>query len=240
MADDKDLPAVLGAHQERPCLIALGKDAQCTAVVDILPAHGGVAAVGGIEHLIKAAHQRVGGPDDPVLEHAEHLGRQQLLADAVVVVQARLRTPADMQGGIDVRLAEIHDLAQLRPVIHLLKVHGLHRSAGDDHAVVAVMLHLVKGLIKGLQMGRGDVRCLMAHRLQQGHVHLQRRVGQQPGDLGLGGDLGGHQVQDQDLQRADMLGRCPLPVHNKDVFLVQGIVGGERFRDDEGHRWLLL
>ena len=66
------------------------------------------------------------------------------------------------------------------------------------------------------------MRCLMAHRLQQGHVHLQRRVGQQPGDLGLGGDLGGHQVQDQDLQRADMLGRCPLPVHDKDVFLVQG------------------
>ena len=95
VADDKDLTAVLGAHQERPCLIALGKDAQRTAVVDILPAHGGVAAVGGIEHLIKAAHQRVGGPDDPVLEHAEHLGRQQLLADAVVVVQARLRTPAD-------------------------------------------------------------------------------------------------------------------------------------------------
>ena len=154
MADDKDLPAVLGAHQERPCLIALGKDAQRTAVVDILPAHGGVAAVGGIEHLIKAAHQRVGGSDDPVLEHAEHLGRQQLLADAVVVVQARLRAPADMQGGIDIRLAEIHDLAQLRPVIHLLKVHGLHRSAGDDHAVVAVMLHLVEGLIKGLQMGR--------------------------------------------------------------------------------------
>ena len=89
-------------------------------------------------------------------------------------------------------------------------------------------------------MGRGDVRCLMADRLQQGHVHLQRRVGQQPGDLGLGGDLGGHQVQDQDLQRADMLGRCPLPVHDKDVFLVQCIVGGERFRDDEGHRWLLL
>ena len=145
-----------------------------------------------------------------------------------------------MQGGIDIRLAEIHDLAQLRPVIHLLKVHGLHRSAGDDHAIVAVMLHLVKGLIKGLQMGRGDVRCLMAHRLQQGHVHLQRRVGQQPGNLGLGGDLGGHQVQDQDLQRADMLGRCPLPVHDKDVFLVQGIVGRQSLGNDQRHSVVLL
>ncbi len=76
-------------------------------------------------------------------------------------------------------------------------------------------------------MGRRDVGCLMAGRLQQGHVHLQRGVGQQPGDLGLGGDLGGHQVQDQDLQRADMLGQRPLPVHDKDIFLVQGIVGGQ-------------
>ena len=185
-----------------------------------------MAAVGRIEHLVKAAHQRVRRAGDPVLEHAEHLFRQQLLVHAVVVVQASLCTPAHMQGGVDIRLAEVHDLAQLRPVIHLLKVHGLHRSTGDDHAVVAVMLHLVEGLIKGLQMGRGDVRCLMAHRLQQGHVHLQRRVGQQPGDLGLGGDLGGHQVQDQNFQRADMLRQRPLPVHDKDVFFIQGIKGG--------------
>ena len=89
-------------------------------------------------------------------------------------------------------------------------------------------------------MGRGDVRCLMAHRLQQGHVHLQRRVGQQPGDLGLGGDLGGHQVQDQDLQRADMLGRCPLPVHDKDVFLVQCIVSRQSLGNDQRHSVVLL
>ena len=152
-----------------------------------------------------------------------------------MVVQARLSTPADMQGGIDVRLAEIHDLAQLRPVIHLLKVHGLHRSAGDDHAVVAVMLHLVEGLIKGLQMGRRNVRCLMAHRLQQGHVHLQRGICQQTGDLGLSGDLGGHQVQDQDLQRADVLGKSALTMHDEDILVVEGIVSRQGLGDDQRH-----
>ena len=62
--------------------------------------------------------------------------------------------------------------------------------------------------------------------LQQGHVHLQRGVCQQPGDLSLGGDLGGHQVQDQNFQRANMLRQRPLPVHDKDVFFIQGVKGG--------------
>ncbi len=123
-----------------------------------------------------------------------------------------------MQGGVDIRLAEVHDLAQLRPVIHLLKVHGLNRCAGDDHPVVAVILHLVEGLIKRLQMGCSDMGGGVAGRLQQGHMDLQGGVRQQTGNLGLGGDLGGHQVQDQDLQRADVLGSGPLPVHDEDIF----------------------
>ena len=145
-----------------------------------------------------------------------------------------------MEGRVDVCLTEIHDLAQLRPVIHLLKIHRLHRGTGDDHAVVAVIFDLFKGLIKRLQMGCRDMGGRMAGRLQQGHMHLQRGVGQQPGDLGLGGDLGGHQVEDQDFQRADMLGSGPLPVHDEDIFFIQGIVSGERFGDDERHNVLLL
>ena len=235
VAGDKDLPSVLGAHEEGPGHIALGQDAQRVAGIHIGPADAGVAAVGRIEHLIKTAHQRVCRAGDPVLEHAEHLFRQQLLVHTVVVVQARLGTPADVQGGVDVRLAEIHDLAQFRPVVHLLKVHGLHRGTGDDHAVVAVVLHLVKGLVECIQMGGRHMGGGVAGRLQQGHMHLQRRVGQQTGDLGLGGDLGGHQVQDQDLQRADVLCQCPLPVHDKDVFFIKGIVGGQGLGDDQRH-----
>ena len=51
----------LGAHEERPGHIALGKDAQSLTVVHILAADAGVAAVGRIEHLVKAAHQRKNG-----------------------------------------------------------------------------------------------------------------------------------------------------------------------------------
>ena len=75
----------------------------------------------------------------------------------------------------------------------------------------------------------------MAGRLQQGHVHLQRGICQQTGDLGLGGDLGGHQVQDQDLQRADVLGKGALTMHDEDIFVVEGIVSRQGLGDDQRH-----
>ena len=134
----------------------------------------------------------------------------------------------------------IHDLAELGPVVDLLERHLLHRRARDDQAVIVDVADVVERAVERLQVAGAYVRGLVRLGAQQVHLHLQRRVGELAHDLRLGGNLGGHQVQDQDLQRADMLGRCPLPVHDKDVFLVQGIVGGERFRDDEGHRWLLL
>ena len=232
---DEDLPAVLGAQQVGARLIAGGQDAQGRAPGDVLRAHAGVAAVGGVEHLVKAADQRVRRPGDPVGEDAEHLGGQQLLAHPIVVVQPRLRPPADVEGGVDVGLGVVHDLAQLVPVVHLLEGDGLHRRASDDHAVETAVPHLVEGLVKGFEVGGGDVGGRVAGRLQQGHVHLQRAVGQQPGDLRLGGDLGGHQVEDGDLQRPDVLGQGPLPVHDEDVLRIQRIVGGQGLGDDEGH-----
>ena len=235
VAGDEDLPSILGAHQEGAGLVALGEDAQGLAVQHILPADAGVAAVRGVEHLIKAAHQRVRGTGDFMLEDAEHLLVEKLLADAIVIIKSRLCAPADMKGGVDVRLTEVHDLAQLLPVIHLFKVDLLHRRTGDDHAVIAVVLHLVEGLIKRLEVGRRDMGRRMAGRLQQGHVDLNGRIGQQAGDLGLGGDLGRHEVQDEDLQRTDVLGERPFPVHDEDVFLVEGIVGGKSLGDDQRH-----
>ena len=159
---------------------------------------------------------------------------------AVVVVQARLRAPAHMEGGVDIRLAEIHDLAQLVPVVHLLEVHGLDGCPRDDHAVVAVILHLVEGLIEGLEVCRRDMGGCVAGRLHQGHVHLNGGIGQQAGNLGLGGDLGGHQVEDEDLQRADVLGKGALTVHDEDVFVVEGIVSGQGLGDDQRHSVVLL
>ena len=52
----------------------------------------------------------------------------------------------------------------------------------------------------------GDV----AAGLQQLHLYLQGGVGQFAQQLGLCDDLGGHQVQDQQLQGADVLMKSPV------------------------------
>ena len=56
------------------------------------------------------------------------------------------------------------------------------------------------------------------HQLQ---MHLQRRVAQQTAELGLRDDLRGHEIQQHDLQRADVLGLCPGLSHDENVFLLQ-------------------
>ena len=194
VADDKDLPPGLGGKQHRPGNVALGQNAQVAAGVDGGAVQPGPAAVRGVEYLVEAAHQRVGGSCHTMLKHAEHLLVQMHLGDAEVVVQPRQRTPAQVDGGVDVLLGVVHDAAELVPVVNVLVVQVLNRRAGDDHAVKALVFDLVKRLVERLHvLGRGVGRAV-GRRLQKGDLHLQRAVCQQAGQLGLGHDLGRHQV----------------------------------------------
>ena len=90
-------------------------------------------------------------------EDAEHFFGQGVLLDAVVVKKPRLGAPADVQGGVDVLLAPLHDLAQLVPVFHVAEVQVFDRCAGDNHAVIGAVFDLVEGAIEGAQMILVDV-----------------------------------------------------------------------------------
>ena len=177
----------------------------------------------GVKHVIKAPEQnrplivRMMGIDP------EELLRQQLFLDAVVIVQSRLSTPADMEGGMDVGLAPLHNLGQLLPVVHLLKGQILHRRAGDDHAVEFPILQLVEGLVEGQQMFLRRILGPMAGYHHQLQMHLQGGVAQNPAQLGLGDDFCRHQVQQHNFQRADMLCFCPGSVHNENILVFQGL-----------------
>ena len=85
-----------------------------------------------------------------MVEDAEDLLGQLILGDAVVIVQSGLGTPTDVEGGVDVGLGPVHELAELAPVVHRFKVHDLHGGTGDDEAVVILVLDLVEGGIEGL------------------------------------------------------------------------------------------
>ena len=240
VADDKDLPAGLGREQHRACRIALGQNAQITAGINGGAVQPGPAAVRGIEHLIKAAHQRVGRAGDAVLKHAEHLFVQMHLGDAKMVVQTRQRTPTKVNRRVDILLGVVHDPAKLVPIVHGLIVQILNGGAGDDHAVKALVPDLIKGLVKSLHVLGCGVGRTVGGSLQKGDLHLQRAVCQQAGQLGLCHDLGRHQVEDQDAQRADVLAHSALLMHDKDIFLLQLVIGGQVFRDDQRHGRRLL
>ena len=65
-----------------------------------------------------------------------------------MIVKSGLGSPAQMHGGCHMGLAPLHDPGQLLPVIDLLKLHQLHRCAGDDHSVEMFLLDLRECHIK--------------------------------------------------------------------------------------------
>ena len=182
---------------------------------------GGIAGVGYIEHVVKAPEEGGLLADQGVGEDAEELVGQRVFGDTVVVIESGLSSPADVQGGVDVGLGPLHDLAQLVPIVHVGEVQVLHGGAGDDHTVVFSVTDLIEGGIEGGQVvGIGVLRDV-AGGVQQLHLHLEGGVGQLAQQLGLCDDLGGHQVQDQKVQRAHVLVHGPVFRHDEDVFSLQ-------------------
>ena len=64
---------------------------------------------------------------------------------------------------------------------------------------------------------------LVCRRLQQLQLNLQRSISQQARQLCLRIDLCRHQVQQQNVQRTDVLGHRPGIRHHEYVFLCQRI-----------------
>ena len=121
------------------------------------------------------------------------------------------------------------------PVVHLLEFQPLHRRAGDDKAVEVLVAHRVEGGVEGLQVLGGRVLRVVARGLQKLHFNLQRRVRQLPQNLGLRGDLGGHEVQQQQPQRTNVLVHGAMLGHDEDVLVLQRRRGRQRIGNANGH-----
>ena len=129
-----------------------------------------------------------------MLEHAGRLLVELVLLDAVAIVDARLSSPADMQGGMDVRFRPVHDARELFPVINVVEIEQLDGGTRDDEAVEMLVFHVIEGDVERFQVLFGDVFRDVALRAEELHLDLQRRVRELSQDLRLGGDLGGHKV----------------------------------------------
>ena len=69
-------------------------------------------------------------------------------------------------------------------------------------------------------VGVGVLR-LVAQSVQQLHLDLEGRVGQLAEQLGLRDDFGGHQIQNDQVQRAHILVDGAILRHNEDVFAIE-------------------
>ena len=75
----------------------------------------------------------------------------------------------------------------------------------------------------------------MAQGVQQLHLDLERGVGQLAEQLGLRDDLGGHEIQNDQVQRAHILVDGAVLRHDEDVFALQRGPRRELVRDSYGH-----
>ncbi len=157
VAGDEDLPSFLTHDSVNPCFRRGGENLQPGHLFNIHPVNGSVPGMGHPKLVVKAPEQ-----NGPLIVqvmgiNAEKLLGQGMLLNPIVVVQPCLGAPADMEGGMDIGLAPGHDPAQLRPVVHFLKGHLLHRRSGDDHAIKLPVLQFIKGFVEGQKMLLGGI-----------------------------------------------------------------------------------
>ena len=185
-----------------------------------------MARVRHVVHLVEAVGEEVVLVAEPLRKDAEELGRQVLLGDTIEVVEACERAPAQVHSREDVLLGPFDDLAELLPVVHVLEGHLLHGRPGDDEAVVVLVAEAVEGVVELHQVVLRDVRGRVGRDAHEVAAHLQRRLGDEAQELRLGLDLGGHEVEDDDPKRADLLGGSDLLLEGEDSLGVQDPLGG--------------
>ncbi len=76
---------------------------------------------------------------------------------------------------------------------------------------------------------------LVATDAHQRQLHLQRRGTDQPGKLHLGLDLVGHEIEQADLQRANVLANGHGFGHDPHALMHEGFKGGQRIGDPDRH-----
>ena len=235
MAKHKEATAIDRLYNVEAHLVRHGNDLKVVHSFNVFDPYIGITRMDCIEAIVKAPHERTFRLEQAMLENARCLFGQAILLDAVVVIQARLRAPADMQRRMHVRTRPVHDATQLIPVVHLFELHELNGGPGNNQAIVMLVFDVLEGAVERLQVSRRHMRCLVALGAQQVNLNLQRRIGELAHKLRLGGDLGGHEVQNQHAQRTNILVESAKLRHDKDVLALENLGCGQSIRNSNRH-----
>ena len=97
------------------------------------------------------------------------------------------------------------------------------------------MANVVEAHIERFQMLGWHMRGAMADRLQKIDLNLQWRIGKLTQDLCFRFDLGGHQVQDEHAQRANILMDSAMLGHHEDILTFKHACCRQRIRNSNRH-----
>ena len=95
-------------------------------------------------------------------------------------------------------------------------------------------------LVEFFKVRRRRVLALVRLGVHERDVDLQRRIGEKAHELRFRFHLGRHEIQDGDLQRADVLRERPLVAHNENILLLERRISGYILGNDDRHCSLLL
>ena len=149
MTEDENLSVIGGLAHINTRLVRSGYNLQFRNGFDIFLVYGGVSGMWHIKLIVEPTEQHTVLIGQRMLVHTRQLLRQTVLLNSIMVVQAGLCPPADMEGAVNMALAPLHDFTQFIPVFHLFKLQQFHRCTGNDEAIVELVLNLIKGLVEG-------------------------------------------------------------------------------------------
>ena len=149
---NENLASILVHHQKYASLIRFRQNLQFRMFQNILFPVFRVTGMRAVKIIIETTDQRDLPVQKTMSVNAGKLCLSLMFLNSIMIIESRLHTPADMKRRGHMRLAPLHDLRQLVPVVDLLKLHILHRRAGNNHTIKALAADLVKRHIKLIQM----------------------------------------------------------------------------------------
>ena len=109
----------------------------------------------------------------------------------------------------------------LIPIGHFFELVGFNRSSRHYHSIELLMTHSLKITIEHHHVLNRRILGGMTLELHETDIQLQWGVGQQTDQVCLCGYLQGHEIQDDNLQGTNVLGRCPRVIHYKYILTLK-------------------
>ena len=156
-----------------------------------------------------------------MLKHSEQLLLEGIFGYSVEVIETCLCSPANVKGGSHVGTGPIEYLLNLVPVFYFLIRKQLNRGSRYDHSIPFLFFEHCKILVKHQHVFDRRIFGRVASEPHKVDFYLEWCIGEQPDEVCFGRYLEWHQIEDDDLQGANLLRMSASLVHHEDVLFLQ-------------------